>query len=141
LSFKLYFLIELLQSLQDLSTSFPSDEDVLGCVSAIMRIQEVYQIGARQIADGRLSNKTITPQLNADHCFEIGFAYYRWENFTQAYQWLIEGLKRLEDPFEYKGPLRREDILEFLAWTEYMVKLLAEYLFLFLFSFFIPNCK
>lgn len=107
--------------LENLSTSFPSDEDVLGCVRAIMRIQEVYQISAKQIADGRLSNKTTSPKLNAEHCFEIGFAYYKWENYRQAYGWLMEGLRRLDEPFEYHGPLERVQVLEFLAWTEYMV--------------------
>lgn len=113
--------IDILEMLESFSTSFPSNEDVLGCVKAIMRIQEVYQISARQIANGRLSNNTITPQLNAEHCFEIGFAYYKWENYKQAYGWLMEGIRRLDKPFEYNGPLKRVQVLEFLAWTEYMV--------------------
>ncbi|XP_031552959.1 prolyl 4-hydroxylase subunit alpha-1-like [Actinia tenebrosa] len=117
---------DLFQILEAFSTGFPTDEDVLGCVRAIMRIQEVYRISAKQIADGKLSNKTVTPQLNAEHCFEIGFAYYQWENYAQAYGWLIEGMTRLEKPFEYNGPLRRVQVLEFLSWTEYMTDRLID---------------
>lgn len=80
----------------------------------------MYKIKTKAIADGRLSHITLTPSLNANMCYEIGFAYYQAENYQQARSWMIEALKRYEEPGD-KGELTRVHILEFLAWSQYMV--------------------
>ncbi|EDO30487.1 predicted protein [Nematostella vectensis] len=113
---------DLLALLRLHKVDFPTSKDMLGCVQAIQRIQDVYNITAKRIASGHLSDITSTPPMSADSCFEIGYAHHRWEKHEEARQWMEESLRRLDPPFRYRGSLQKQDILEFIAWSEYMTE-------------------
>ena len=94
----------------------------MGSVEGILRLQEVYNISAKTFANGELSNKTFAPVLGVDECFELGYVANEQDKWTQAYEWMAESFRKMNPPFEYNYRyLTREDVLEYLAWAEYMV--------------------
>lgn len=104
--------------------SFPSSHDMLGCSTALLRIQEVYQLSAKQMANGHFTknDQQAGPQLGADECFELGYTTHRWKYFDLARDWLKETLLRMSQEYGYKGVLGRTRVLEYLAWAEYQVE-------------------
>ncbi|KAK2549197.1 Prolyl 4-hydroxylase subunit alpha-1, partial [Acropora cervicornis] len=108
-------LVELIKEHND---SFPDLEDLKGCALAILRIQEVYHISAKKIADGNLSSKTRSPELSAVHCFELGLMKHHWEQYEEAYGWLTEAWERFT-PQDNRSGITTYDVLQYLIWAEY----------------------
>jgi prolyl 4-hydroxylase len=102
--------------------SFPSSQDLIGCATALLRIQDIYHLTAKQMADGQFTKEDRGPKLGADECFELGYVTHRWSYFDQARDWLKETLVRMSPEHGYKGVLKRLRVLEYLAWAEYLVE-------------------
>ncbi|XP_068697453.1 prolyl 4-hydroxylase subunit alpha-1-like isoform X1 [Montipora foliosa] len=109
---------ELIELIKEHNDSFPTIEDLQGCAQAILRIQEVYHISAERIASGKLSSKTLSPEMSAVHCLELGLMKHHWEQYEEAYGWLAEAWKRMS-PFEGSGGIITRDVLQYLIWAEY----------------------
>ena len=114
-------LSELIELIKEHNDSFPTIEDLQGCAQAILRIQEVYHISAERIASGKLSSKTLSPEMSAVHCLELGLMKHHWEQYEEAYGWLAEAWKRMS-PFEGSSGIITRDVLQYLIWAEYKVR-------------------
>ncbi|XP_031552958.1 prolyl 4-hydroxylase subunit alpha-2-like [Actinia tenebrosa] len=117
---------ELQKILKENKPSFPSSRDLLGCATALLRIQDIYQFPAKQIAKGHLNTNDQGPKLGADECFDLGYAAHTWKYFDLARDWLKETLLRMSQEYGYKGVLKRTRVLEYLAWAEYQTGNLPE---------------
>ena len=114
---------ELQRELFENRSSFPDSHDLTGIISAILRIQGVYNIRARAIADGKLSQEKERVELGADECYEVGIVSNRLEYYVAVIDWMKEALKRMSKPYNYSGSVTRSDVLEYLSWAEYQVNL------------------
>ena len=103
--------------------AFPTTQDFVGSISAILRIQDVYNLSARAIADGDLYQEISSGSLGPDECYELGIVSNDQRNYEDVVEWMKEALKRMSPPFEYSGALTKVDILEYLSWAEYKVRL------------------
>lgn len=101
--------------------AFPTSKDFIGSLNAILRIQEVYNLSARALADGDLHQTIPSGGLGADECYELGIGSNDQENYEGVTGWMKEALKRMSPPYEYSGALTKIDVLEYLAWAEYKV--------------------
>lgn len=106
--------------------AFPTSKDFIGSLNAILRIQEVYNLSARALADGDLHQTIPSGGLGADECYELGIGSNDQENYEGVTGWMKEALKRMSPPYEYSGALTKIDVLEYLAWAEYKVGLLED---------------
>ena len=93
----------------------------MGSISAILRIQDVYNLSARAIADGELQQEKFNGSLDADECYELGLVSNDQGNYEEVIEWMREAIKRMSPPYEYSGTLTKIDLLEYLSWAEYQV--------------------
>lgn len=78
----------------DSSTLIPSFDDYKGAVSAIMRLQETYNIDAKTFADGQLAGiPSASPMTSAD-CFNFGRSAYLESDWVLTVSWMKEALTR-----------------------------------------------
>lgn len=119
----LYFwlFLDLYSELMINRRAFPTSKDFIGSLNAILRIQEVYNLSARALADGDLHQTIPSGGLGADECYELGIGSNDQENYEGVTGWMKEALKRMSPPYEYSGALTKIDVLEYLAWAEYKV--------------------
>ena len=103
--------------------AFPTTQDFVGSISAILRIQNVYNLSARAIADGDLHQEISSGSLGPDECYELGIVSNDQRNYEDVIEWMKEALKRMSAPYEYSGALTKIDVLEYLSWAEYKVGL------------------
>ena len=103
--------------------AFPTTQDFVGSISAILRIQDVYNFSARAIADGDLHREISSGSLGPDECYELGIVSNDQRNYEDVIEWMKEALKRMSPPYEYSGALTKIDVLEYLSWAEYKVGL------------------
>ena len=103
--------------------AFPTTQDFMGSMSAILRIQDVYNLSARAIADGDLHQEISSGSLGPDECYELGIVSNDQRNYEDVIEWMKEALKRMSPPYEYSGALTKIDVLEYLSWAEYKVGL------------------
>ena len=108
--------------------SFPREQDLRGCAQAILRIQEVYRISAEQIANGKLSDNTVSPELRTVHCLELGHVNDHWGHYEEAYGWFTEAWRRLS-PLDRSNGMKNKDVLQYLIWAEYKVRRLERAFF------------
>jgi len=109
---------ELIELIKEHTSSFPNLQDLQGCALAILRIQDVYHISAEKIANGKLSPKTLSPEMRATHCLELGLMNHQWEKYEDAYGWLTEAWERL-GPLDRSSGITTKDVLQYLIWAEY----------------------
>ena len=111
---------ELREIIDEYNSSFPDLKDLQGCALAILRLQDVYRISAEKIADGRLSDKVLSPTMKTAHCLELGHINHHWQNYEQAYGWFMEAWKRMS-PLDKSSGIKKKDVLQYLIWAEYKV--------------------
>ena len=102
--------------------AFPTQQDFMGSISAILRIQDVYNISARALADGELQDGKSSGGLGADECYELGVVSHSLEYYEDVIDWMREAQQRMRPPYNYSGALTKIDVLEYLAWAEYKVR-------------------
>ncbi|VDP15468.1 unnamed protein product [Onchocerca flexuosa] len=99
-------------------TYYPTQEDLSGAVIGLLRLQDTYQMGTRDIADGRiLSSQMRRITLTAGDCFEIGLAAYRKYDYYHTILWMQEARERTKT--EAVPTANLEDILDYLAFSLY----------------------
>ena len=113
--------LELRELIKEHNVSFPREQDLRGCAQAILRIQDVYHISAEKIANGKLSDNIVSPELRTIHCLGLGHVNDDWGRYEEAYGWFTEAWKRLS-PLDRSNGMKTKDVLQYLIWTEYKVR-------------------
>lgn len=98
------------------------NKDFFGAVSAILRLQNTYNITARSILEGRIPGCQVTTPLTADDAYEFGSAAYKGYQFMRSKEWINEGIRLAKEP-GYEGSTTMAWFLEYLSWLEYIVSL------------------
>ncbi|XP_045113671.1 prolyl 4-hydroxylase subunit alpha-1-like isoform X2 [Portunus trituberculatus] len=98
---------------------WPDEEDLNGAATALMRLQDTYNLDTAQLARGQiLGKKQAYRELTAADCFELGRQSYNSGDHYHTTLWMTESLTRLES--ENNKTLEHADILEYLAFSTYM---------------------
>ena len=97
---------------------FPKHTDLIGAVAGLFRLQEIYHLQARDIADGKLSKNFPHATMGTEDCFQVGLIAYHDKDFERAKEWMNEGLRKFQ-PTIYSGYLSKKVLQEFVAWCEY----------------------
>nr|AAL08488.1 prolyl-4-hydroxylase alpha subunit-like protein [Onchocerca volvulus] len=98
--------------------NYPTEEDLIGAATGLLRLQDTFQMDTKDIADGKISNSQMrTVALTAEDCLEIGRAAYNAYDYYHTILWMREALERLEK--ERVPTANLEDILEYLAFSQY----------------------
>lgn len=97
----------------------PTDEDLTGAATALIRLQDTYKIDTASLAKGELNGIQYATQLSASDCFELGRQSYNNQDFYHTVLWMSEALNRHEREAN-KTETARWEILEYLAYSTYM---------------------
>lgn len=76
-------------------TGFPTDEDLRGTSQALFRLQDVYRLKPRDMANGNVQGTSDTPKMNAHDCFELGRQAYFDRDYYHSILWMDEALSRV----------------------------------------------
>ncbi|KAG0701730.1 Prolyl 4-hydroxylase subunit alpha-1 [Chionoecetes opilio] len=107
-----------LTSMADL-LRWPDEEDLNGAATALMRLQDTYNLDTAQLARGQiLGKKHAYRELTAADCFELGRQSYNSGDHYHTTLWMTEALSRQEA--ENNKTVHHADILEYLAFSTYM---------------------
>jgi hypothetical protein len=78
--------------------SYTSDEDCIGALLGIVRLQNVYQLSARTLARGLLNNDNTpsdgVPSMDATDCRHLAVVAMKQGLYKIAREWIDEGLER-----------------------------------------------
>jgi prolyl 4-hydroxylase len=94
---------------------FPTDEDLAGAASALIRLQDTYGMKTEDLAGGILNGKQYSIEMSSEDCFEIGRQSYINSDFRHTIMWMNEALNRLTK----LSQLTRADVLEYLAFSTF----------------------
>jgi len=97
---------------------FPSDEDLSGAASALMRLQDTYQLDTHELAKGKLLGKQYSRELTAGDCWELGRQSYNIDDHYHTVLWMAEALSKSEEETTFKT-VSREDILDHLSYSTF----------------------
>uniref|UniRef100_A0A183IHW0 P4Hc domain-containing protein n=1 Tax=Soboliphyme baturini TaxID=241478 RepID=A0A183IHW0_9BILA len=97
------------------SVKFPEVDDFEGAAIALMRIQDVYQLGTHDMAEGRIKNVRRGHRMDALDCFSVGRVAYQKRDYYHTMMWMQEALDRVRN--EYPPTADEAEILEYLAFA------------------------
>lgn len=101
---------------------FPTDEDLNGAAVALTRLQDTYNLETASLARGELNGVQYSSEMTVEECFELGRQMYMNRDFHHSILWMREAMERLSGPQPRNrttGTTKREDILEYLAFSMY----------------------
>jgi len=113
-----------LYSLYDIKDSFPQEDDVDGATTAILRLQDTFDIPTRTIINGLESNSALAPKLAVDDVYQFAIDAYKQSNPTQSRNWMTEVLRMLnldKTPFDFDAEDARFHAYDVLSWAEYQI--------------------
>lgn len=95
--------------------NFPSEEDLMGAVQALIRLQDTYNLDVASLARGELNGVQYSTEMSSEDCFEIGRQTYSNEDYRHTIPWMNEALSRLNND----SRVPRSDMLEYLAFSTF----------------------
>lgn len=98
---------------------FPTDEDLNGAAVALTRLQVTYNLETASLARGELNGVQYSSEMTVEECFELGRQMYLNRDFHHSILWMREAMDRLGRPQNKTVSTKREDILEYLAFSMY----------------------
>jgi len=100
----------------DSSLRIPSFDDYKGAVSAIIRLQETYNVDSKTFADGLLAGIPSTSPMTSVDCFNFGRTAYLEKDWVLTVSWMREALSR-ERAKPTPSSAFLSDILDHLAYA------------------------
>uniref|UniRef100_A0A2M4DKV4 Putative prolyl 4-hydroxylase subunit alpha-2 n=1 Tax=Anopheles darlingi TaxID=43151 RepID=A0A2M4DKV4_ANODA len=76
------------------SSAMPTSEDLTGVAEGIARLQELYQLSAKEMADGKILDRELHRSLTPGECYLIGTRLSAANEYKFATSWLREALRR-----------------------------------------------
>ncbi|ERE78585.1 prolyl 4-hydroxylase subunit alpha-3 [Cricetulus griseus] len=127
----------------------PAFEDLEGAARALMRLQDVYMLNVKGLAQGvfqRVTGSSITDlysprqlfSLTADDCFQVGKVAYDMGDYYHAIPWLEEAVslfRRSYGEWKTEDEASLDDALDYLAFACFQGTKLFIHLCYFLFGF------
>lgn len=112
------FVTNLTEQRTQFGLRWPSDEDLNGAATGLMRLQDTYRLDTDSLARGVLNGKYYGPTLTGHDCFELGRQTYNNGDYFHTNVWMEQALRLYHE--EVEKTISRSDILEYLAFSAYM---------------------
>lgn len=105
------------KKIEELKGYLPNYDDLRGAVTALLRLQDTYQLDTNQLAQGRIRSM-MAKQMSANDCFEIGRLAYLREDFYHTAMWMQASLEKEGE--EKNKTIPRELVLDYLSYAALM---------------------
>ncbi|KAF8373714.1 phy-2, partial [Pristionchus pacificus] len=96
---------------------FPKEEDLSGAATALLRLQDTYQLDTHDLAQGKILSDKVAEEMTAHDCFEVGRSAYNNRDYYHTLMWMQEAIVKLEK--EEPQSVEEAEILEYLAYSLY----------------------
>lgn len=119
----------------DAMRHFPSHTAFKMSVNAVFRLQDVYQLSARDLSNGHVGDHSTSARMSSDDCYQLGKVAYDNADYYHAVTWLTESLRLLNQQQQQEGHQtseRRVQIYQYLAESLFQVVFLNSAVSLFL---------
>lgn len=74
---------------------FPGDEDLSGAATALLRLQDVYNLDPHDLMNGLIRGEKVGEKLTAQDAFEVGKSAYNQRDYYHCLQWMQASLNRV----------------------------------------------
>jgi len=112
------FVTNLTEQREQFGLKWPSDEDLNGAATGLMRLQDTYRLDTESLARGVIDGTYYGPELSAHDCFELGRQSYNNGDYFHTNVWMEQAMRMYHE--EVEKTISRSDILEYLAFSAYM---------------------
>ncbi|XP_030369283.1 prolyl 4-hydroxylase subunit alpha-2-like [Scaptodrosophila lebanonensis] len=106
--------ITIANELQQLNITMPTQDDILGAGSGLLRLQETYKLSTSELADGKILDRQTEAELSASDCYEMGRNAHELNQHQYAVEWLLQARSLNQHP-ENITQVSDLQILELLA--------------------------
>lgn len=103
--------------IEELKGYLPKYEDLKGAVTALLRLQDTYQLDTNKLAQGRI-HSMMSNSMSANDCFEIGRQAYQNEDFYHTALWMNASLDKEDE--EKNKTVPRSLVLDYLSYAAMM---------------------
>jgi len=125
---------EAIQDINDLLTAndmyLPTyEQDMVGATQAIFRLQDTYNITAREISDGKIRGvRPSTHQFSARDCLDIAEGGHYTQKYVRMQEWLQEANRLMQDPMleHRQGDIELSELYEYMGWGFYLANNMTE---------------
>ncbi|CAH1794564.1 unnamed protein product [Owenia fusiformis] len=96
---------------------FPDTEDLGGAATALLRLQDTYEIPTSKLALGEVGKKKSSP-MTANDCFELGKSAYLNGDHYHCILWMDEAIDIYEN--ERNKTVDKATVLDYLSYSLYL---------------------
>jgi len=103
--------------------------DLLGATASIFRLQDTYEITAREISDGKIKDVSKSAhQMTAEDCINIANYAHLAKRYVRMQEWSKEAERIMDDASlsDRIGNATRLSVYELIGWTAYLSNNLEE---------------
>ena len=100
--------------------SFPSKEDYDGAITALLRLQDTYQLQPSAFVQGKLPGSVPSPKMHLSEVYDVGRHAYLNSDMFYTKSWMDETLKLYHAGNELED-VNLFDIYDHLSFSEYKV--------------------
>ena len=100
--------------------SFPSKEDYDGAITALLRLQDTYQLQPSAFVQGKLPGSVPSPKMHLSEVYDVGRQAYLSSDMFYTKSWMDETLKLYHAGNELED-VNLFDIYDHLSFSEYKV--------------------
>lgn len=101
--------------------AFPAKEDFDGAVTALLRLQDTYQLQPSSFAHGMLPGSVRSPKMTVGEVYDVGRHAYLNSDMFYTKTWMEEALNQYNKQNDTED-VRLFDVYDHLAFSEYKVR-------------------
>ncbi|KAK3708857.1 hypothetical protein QZH41_016282, partial [Actinostola sp. cb2023] len=109
---------DLIQVLEKHQEHFSTKEDLEGAITALLRLQDTYQLPPKLFADGKLPRVRQMPRMTVHDCYDVGRHAYLNNDMFYTKVWMEETLRKIRMDEELDG-IVPFDVYDHLAYAEW----------------------
>lgn len=98
--------------------AFPGKEDFDGAITALLRLQDTYQLQPSSFALGKLPGSVQSPKMSVGEVYDVGRHAYLNSDMFYTKTWMEEALKQYNKQNDSED-VRLFDVYDHLAFSEY----------------------
>ena len=100
--------------------AFPAKEDYDGAITALLRLQDTYQLQPSSFSQGKLPGSVPSPKMGVSEVYDVGRHAYINNDMFYTKTWMEETLNLYNKHYDPEDVILF-DIYDHLAFSEYKV--------------------
>lgn len=113
-------LVAVIDAISNHKESFPSKEDFDGAITALLRLQDTYQLQPSSFVEGKLPGLVRSPRMTVSETYDVGRHAYLNSDMFYTKSWMEEALKQYNKQNDSDG-VYLFDVYDHLSYSEYKV--------------------